>query len=179
MSLTDLLGTLAGAAALAALARALFKLRPRRAYLAAALALLLADLGLRLLSPAAAPGRASTSVFVHERNPARVEEDDLGWPNRVVVGLVVSLALWLTVRPARSALLVGTGLALAVPGGWLNLIEPLLMGYTTDYLALGDLVLNLGDLGLVAGLPLVLAGVVAGEVREHRRAKREGRAAAA
>ena len=156
------------AAALALLALSLLRMQPRWPYLAGAALLLLCDLGLRLAAPRLFPEYASGG-FVFTRNPVTKDAEDLGWPNWAAAALVLGLALWLALRRPRRSAAVGVGLALVVPAGWLNLLEPAVRGFTTDYLLLGDWVLNAADLALAAGLPLLLAGLLHWELRSRRR----------
>ena len=173
MTWGDIAGLVVVGGALALLAWALLRMRPLGPYLAGAAALLLCDLALRLAAPRVFP-EYGTGIFVFTTNPAASEPEDLGWPNWAAAALVVALALWLAVRPARRSVAVGTGLVLVVPLGGLNLLEPALRGFTTDYLLLGDLVLNLADLALMAGLPILLLGLLHWELLSRRR-ERMGR----
>lgn len=171
MSTGDVLGTLLLAAALAALVLALARRVPLRPYVLLALLLLIADVALRSAAPVFFTADPDVGL-VHAINPVEVNELDLDWPNRVVAFLVVGLAVWLTARPHPRSRVVGIGLACAVPGGLLNLIEPMLRGYTTDYLAIGGFAINLADGGLALGLPIMAVGVVVGEVMEGWRSRR-------
>jgi hypothetical protein len=160
----DILGYLFVGALLASFAFALFRMRPRAPYLLVAAGLLAVELAMRALSPILFP-RDAPAGLTYARNPAVQSEEDLLWPNRILIFLVTAAALWLLCRPQRRGLWVGIGLALVTAGGWPNLLEPLMRGYTTDYIALGPLVLNLADLCLVLGVPLLVAAVVVGEIR--------------
>lgn len=163
MSASDLAGALFLGALLALLTKALLAMRPRRPYLLLALAVLASDASLRVAAERSAERGIALPVLEHARNPARVDADDLGWPNRVAVFLFTALALWLGLRPAPGSRLVGVSLALVVPGALLNAVEPLARGFTTDYLPLGDWLANLGDVALVLGLPALLLGASSAE----------------
>lgn len=167
MRLGDLLGYLVVGGLLASLTVALLRMRRRWVYVALAAAILAADLVIRVLSRYLFPPEAGTG-FMHALNPARGGAEDLTWPNRALIFLLTSLALWLAFRPRRRSVLIGIGLALVTAGGWPNLLEPLMRGYTTDYLAVGPIVLNLADASLVLGLPVLLAGVLHSELKELR-----------
>jgi len=164
----EVLGYLFVGALLASFAYGLFRMRPRAPYLILAAGLLAVELAMRALSPFLFPRGAATGL-TYARNPMVQSEEDLLWLNRVLIFLVTAAALWLLFRPQRRGVWTGVGLALVTAGGWPNLLEPLMLGYTTDYIALGPLVLNLADLCLVLGVPLLVTAVVLGEVCGRRR----------
>jgi len=166
----EVAGSLLVALLLVLLARALLRMQPRWPYFVLAWALVICDVAFRHAAGVGVriPGLELTPA----RNPAGRDIADLAWPNRVVAFAFTGLALWLYARPQRRSRLVGVGLALAVPAAALNLGEPFLRGYTTDYLVLGDLVLNVADAGLAVGVALACAGVVVAEVRAARAARR-------
>lgn len=168
MSAGGILGYLFVGGLLAILSWGIWRMRPRRPYLILALGLLGAELLLRAASPVLFPANAPRGL-TYEANPVVQGAEDLVWPNRVLIFLLTAMALWLLVRPMREGLLVGAGQALVVAGGWPNLLEPLMRGHTTDYIALGDafgdIVLNLADVCLVLGLPVLLVGLVRGEIQ--------------
>lgn len=161
------LGAVALAVLVALLGRALVRMRPVWPYLGLALAVIATDLAFRHAVHAGVhvPGLALSE----EHNPAGEDLGDLGWPNRLMAFGVTALAVWLTFRPQRRSPPVGAGLALTVTGGMVNLAEPLLRGYTTDYIVAGDFVLNVADVALVLGVPLAVAGVVQAEWSQARR----------
>jgi lipoprotein signal peptidase len=168
----ETLGTLFVGSVLALLAWALLRMRPLWPYLCAATALLLLDAGLRAISALAFPEYGS-GPFVHCWNPAARTSEDLSWPNWIAMGALTAMAAWLAFRPARRSVAVGVGLALIVPSGWLNLVEPLLRGGTTDYLMAGDWVWNLADVALLAGIGVLLGGLAHWELLGGRRRARE------
>lgn len=164
MSIGDIAGYVFVATLLGLLSWSLWRMRRRWLYLSLAGSFLGAELIIRLLSPLLFP-RDRPYGLTYELNPARIAEEDLVWPNRILIFLLTSLTLWVVCRPQRRDVLVGAGAALVVGGGWPNLVEPWMRGYTTDYIALGSIVMNIADLCLVLGLPILLIGVIRAEVR--------------